>query len=489
MKNRAQAWSIEEAIMKTTLLTIIALLVIGLPAGALSAANFVIVNGDSPGEGLNDPTPVAPVGGNTGTTLGEQRLIVLQAVADVWAAKIVSSVDIRILARFNSMGNCNVLGSTGPGDAFMNFPGAPVPNVLFHGAIADSITGIDQDPTDADFFITYNSDWDVSCATSFYYGLDGNEPANTEDLFPVVLHEMGHGLGFASFANPSNGVFFFGAPGIFDYYTLDMTTGLHWTEMNNAQRAASAINSGNLVWDGPNVTAEVPDTLYAGAMELEVTSPASIAGLFDALGAAFGQPHPAELSGEFELVNTGTATPTDGCVPLIGFTPGRIALIDRGNCEFGLKALNAENAGASAVAIANNTGGTVLALMGGGVDGGAVTIPVFALTQNDGATIRAELPGVVGTVRVLERLGVHASGRALLYAPSPVAPGSSVSHWDVTATPDLLMEPFTSPDVFDQLDLTPAQFKDVGHTIIGADEVFADGFETGDTTRWAATSP
>ena len=144
---------------------------------------------------------------------------------------------------------------------------------------------------------------------------------------------------------------------------------------------------------------------------------------------------------------------------------------------------------ASAVAIANNTGGTVLALMGGGVDGGAVTIPVFALTQNDGATIRAELPGVVGTVRLLERLGVHASGRALLYAPSPVAPGSSVSHWDVTATPDLLMEPFTSPDVFDQLDLTPAQFKDVGHTIIGADEVFADGFETGDTTAWSSASP
>ena len=478
--------------MKTKSLTIVAFLVIGLSAGALSATNFVIINGDVAGEGLNDPTPVAPVGGNTGTTLGEQRMIVLQAVADVWAARIISSVDIRILARFNAMGNCNVLGSTGPGDAFMNFPGAPVPNVFFHGAIADSITGVDQHPAGADFYITYNSDWDdpAQCARpGFYYGLDGNEPTNADDLFPVVLHEMGHGLGFASFASPSNGVFYFGAPGIFDYYTMDMTTGLHWSEMSNAQRAASATNNGNLVWDGPNVTAEVPDTLYAGAMELEVTSPASIAGLFDALGAAFGQPQPEEFSGEFELTNTGTATPTDGCVPLIGFTPGRIAIIDRGNCEFGLKALNAENAGASAVAIANNTGGTVLALMGGGDDGGAVTIPVVALTQNDGATIRAELPGVNGVVRLLERLGAHSSGRALLYAPTTVAPGSSVSHWDVTATPDLLMEPFTSLEVFDQLDLTPAQFKDVGHTIAGFDEVFADGFETGDTTNWDTTSP
>ncbi len=475
--------------MKTQSLTIIALFVIGLSAGVLSAASFVIVNGDGAGEGLNDPTPVAPVGGNTGTTLGEQRMIVLQAVADVWAAKIVSSVDIRILARFNSMGNCNVLGSTGPGDAFMNFPGAPVPNVLFHGAIADSITGVDQDPTDADFFITYNSDWDVSCATSFYYGLDGNEPASTEDLFPVVLHEMGHGLGFASFVNPSNGVYFFGAPGIFDYYTLDMTSGLHWTEMNNVQRAASATNDGNLVWDGPNVTAEVPANLLAGAMELEVTSPPAVVGVYDALGAGFGAGHPDEMSGEFELANTGTATPTDGCVPLIGFTPGRIALVDRGNCEFGIKALNAENAGASAAVIANDRDGTVLVLMGGGVDGGAVTIPVVALGQDDGNTIRAELPGVNGILRTLDRAGAHASGRALLYAPTTVAPGSSVSHWDISASPDLLMEPFTSPDVFDQLDLTPAQFKDVGHTITGFDEVFADGFESGTTSAWSSASP
>ena len=70
-----------------------------------------------------------------------------------------------------------------------------------------------------------------------------------------------------------------------------------------------------------------------------------------------------------------------------------------------------------------------------------------------------------------------------------VAPGSSVSHFDVTASPDLLMEPFTSEEVFDQLDLTPAQFKDVGHTVTGYDSVFADGFESGDTTNWDTSTP
>ena len=43
-------------------------------AGSWAAATITIVNGDPAGVGFNDPTPVAPVGGNTGTTLGAQRL-------------------------------------------------------------------------------------------------------------------------------------------------------------------------------------------------------------------------------------------------------------------------------------------------------------------------------------------------------------------------------------------------------------------------------
>jgi hypothetical protein len=35
-----------------------------------TAAELVPVNFDDPGEGYNDPTPAAPVGGNPGTTIG-----------------------------------------------------------------------------------------------------------------------------------------------------------------------------------------------------------------------------------------------------------------------------------------------------------------------------------------------------------------------------------------------------------------------------------
>ena len=37
------------------------------------------------------------------------------------------------------------------------------------------------------------------------------------------------------------------------------------------------------------------------------------------------------------------------------------------------------------------------------------------------------------------------SGLLRLYAPNPFRPGSSVSHWDVTLSPDELMEPFATP--------------------------------------------
>jgi hypothetical protein len=444
-----------------------------------AAATFVIINGDSSGEGLNDPTPVTAVGGNTGTTLGDQRLILLQRVTDVWAAQIESPVDIKILARFNPMGGCSVLGSTGQGTAFMNFPGAPVADHWFHSAIADSITGADQGPGTADFYITYNSTIDTStCAlTSFYYGLDGAEGPSQIDLFPVVLHEMGHGLGFASFVNPTNGVELNGMPDIFGYYSLDMSSGLHWSDMTNGERVASAINTFNLVWDGPNATAAVGGTTFVGALDLEVTSPAVIAGDYDALRAGFGGSHPVEISDEFELVNAVSGTPSEGCDTLSGFTPGNIAVIDRGNCEFGVKALNAQNAGASAAVIANNQGGTVLVNMGGGAVGDQVTIGVVALGENDGNTIKAQLPGVNG------RLG---RGFPVLYAPNPVAPGSSVSHWDEATVPDLLMEPFLSADLFDEVDMTPALFKDVGHTVSG---IFADGFESGGTAAWSSALP
>ena len=104
---------------KTSLMKLFVLFVslvfIGLSTGNTFAgeAQFLIVNINAAGVGFNDPTPAAPVGGNTGTTLGEQRLIAFEHAASIWSARLDSSVPIRIRAQFTSLG-AGVLGSAGP---------------------------------------------------------------------------------------------------------------------------------------------------------------------------------------------------------------------------------------------------------------------------------------------------------------------------------------------------------------------------------------
>src|SRR5262249_34526190 len=66
-------------------------------------APFVIVVSDPPGWGFNDPTPATPIGGNTGTTLGEQRLIAFKHAAAIWSSKLNSPAPIRVRAGFDSL--------------------------------------------------------------------------------------------------------------------------------------------------------------------------------------------------------------------------------------------------------------------------------------------------------------------------------------------------------------------------------------------------
>ena len=80
-------------------------------------ATFVIVNLDGPGEGFNDPTPVAPVGGNPGTTVGQQRLNVVTQAGQIWDAILNIPIPIRVRAQFDPLPcgvTSGVRGSAGP---------------------------------------------------------------------------------------------------------------------------------------------------------------------------------------------------------------------------------------------------------------------------------------------------------------------------------------------------------------------------------------
>src|SRR5690349_23746625 len=118
-------------------------------------------------------------------------------------------------------------------------------------ALANKLSGVDQSALE-DINATFNSDVDNSTClgtTSWYYGFDGNDGTDVE-LLPVVLHELGHGLGFQTFATVSTGQWLSGIPDIYGHFLLDRSSGLHWDQMTNNQRKSSATNTGNLVWDG-----------------------------------------------------------------------------------------------------------------------------------------------------------------------------------------------------------------------------------------------
>lgn len=116
-----------------------------------------------------------------------------QFAVDIWAITLASDQPIRVNATFAPL-NPGVLGSAGPtGFIPLTGPGIPA-NTAFARALAEQITGTDTNAGGADISANFSS------TANFYFGLDANPPFNQVDFVSVVLHELGHGLGFLGFA-------------------------------------------------------------------------------------------------------------------------------------------------------------------------------------------------------------------------------------------------------------------------------------------------
>ncbi len=367
---------------------------------------------DPEDEGFNDPTVVAAAPDNPGgTTLGGQRLAALQWVAGVWAAQLGSSVEINIEAAFDEL-DCGpnpedgaVLAAAGSQFLFFDFPNAPRQGTWYHGALAEALAGENLSTTEdgyppeaGELIITFNSQIDEECLGSgyrYYYGLDGNTPPGQAPFSSVALHEISHGLGFANFINDATGSppVFTGIPpmpDIYSVYTFDKDEGLHWSEMTNTQRSASAVNTNRVVWDGPQTTGAAPAFLD-NAPALTINSPSSIEGSYAVQPAQFG---PAidltGISGDLAVVDDGSEASTLGCNPLVNASAiaGKIAVVDRGECFFTEKVKNAQLTGAVAVLVVNNDPNG-LPPMGG--DDDTITIPSAGISQADGDLIKTVL--------------------------------------------------------------------------------------------------
>lgn len=454
---------------------------------ATHAADFVLVNQDPAGAGLNDLTAAAPVGGNPGKTLGEQRRLVYQFALEMYGALLNSAVPVRVQASFaslgqNSAGN-NILGQAGPINSYRDFANAPLANTWYNAALANALRGAQNNPGKDDIQSQFTTDIDVGGAgQGWYYGLDGRTPKGQTNFLDVVTHEIGHGLGFTgdnatarAAADPSR---------IYNRY-MRSAGGLDWNAMSDAQRAAARI-SDKLVWTGPQVTLEVPMKLQP-EIALQISAPAAAAGYNPYATADFGAAaSSAAFSGNVVLAtytDAGNVVHTDGCLPITNSAAlaGRIALIDRGVCNFSQKTLYAQQAGAVAVIIASNKPDALAPMAAGDANVAAlITIPTVLVTQALGNQLKANLQGLAAAgigpyadrhLAAVLADGVDGAGHAVqrvkLYAPPGFLPGSTISHFDQLTVPTALMAPSASATVIAQadLDLTPALFMDIGWTV------------------------
>lgn len=478
-------------------------------AGAAQAATIVIQSRDPAGVGFNDTTPVAPVGGNPKTTLGEQRMYVYRYVADVWEKALDSDVTITVNAGWEAL-TCTssqaVLGSAGAWNIWHDFPGG-TPGTWYPQALANKLAGenlsADQPPGESGYDnVDIKTQFNINLGKTgcldgspFYLGLDGNFGTGV-NFVETLLHELGHGLGFSVLtvytgsvasavgyrlnadgtAYVANG----GLPSVWEQYMYDNTAGKSWLTMTSAERRVSAVNPLGLAWTGPNVLAGAGMLAATPVLKVATSAPGQ-SGQYPYGTASFGPAVSSGLSLGALATVPADAVNGAGCLP---FSPadttavaGKVAIIDRGVCGFAVKAKNAQNAGAVGVIIANNAAGAAPGL--GGADP-TIVIPTVSVSQADGVKLRTAItasipygtrgkPGVATSSLSSDpsrRAGADVLGRPLLYTPNPIASGSSVSHWDVSASPNLLMEPNISPDLglilVPPKDLTKPLLKDLG---------------------------
>ena len=140
---------------------------------------------------------------------------VFEQAASIWASVLASDVPIRISVRWRSLAS-GVLGSAGAYTSVRNFVGANRLNTWYPIALAEKMAHENLNGNNPDILATFNSDF-----PDWYIAIDGFPTTKQIDLYSVVLHEMGHGLGFIGQVNVNGTEAGYGAPGIFDQFMVN----------------------------------------------------------------------------------------------------------------------------------------------------------------------------------------------------------------------------------------------------------------------------
>ena len=261
-------------------------------------------------------------------------------------------------------------------------PESPTEIVNFTGCVQGATTGNQGDVIVWDDILVRSWNSPAPAGGAVCGGV--NTPAGQEGVHIFDISDPANPVGLAFLATPCGSHTATGVP--------DLANGRLLVYNSSSSGACSGIDIIEVPLANPAAASYLrfEPSGDPGPHLVTINPPSTAAGTYLASGATFGpSPSVAGISGAVALVNDGSASPTQGCGPLVGFPAGSIALVDRGGCFFTVKASNAQAAGAVAVIVVNSVAGAPFTM--GGSDP-TIVIPAVMVSLADGTAIKGGLP-------------------------------------------------------------------------------------------------
>jgi PKD repeat protein len=177
--------------------------------------------------------------------------------ADIWESLITSQVPIIVDAQFKPLGS-GVLGGAGPTSIERDFTNAPQANTWYPAATANQLANTDLTPGFSDIEASFSSSYQ-----DWHFGTGSSTPVDKISFVSVVLHELGHGLGFLGSMQVDDGIGkkecngtagwgcygVLGYPMIYDRFTENGSGTALLSFSNNSASLGSQLTSNNLFFD------------------------------------------------------------------------------------------------------------------------------------------------------------------------------------------------------------------------------------------------
>lgn len=186
----------------------------------------------------------------TYVNIPERAKAAIEKGVKAWEGYFESKVPIKVAAYWDRTAPYGVLGTARPGRYFNSFEGAPDRDLWYASALANALAGKDLDPANPEIVIR------ISAFPFWYFGLDGKPGQNQFDLASVVLHEIGHGVGFLSNADyiPYNSFGAMNQPTPFDAYA-QLPDGRRLMDLPSPSLELGTAITAPLFWSGKRAIA------------------------------------------------------------------------------------------------------------------------------------------------------------------------------------------------------------------------------------------